>query len=131
MMRCADQRIPHARGEAHAVELARLLGAWVQYRSIDVRVQSDSPPRPYQLANGEYHNTSNQKQKDRDCQVGLLLEFLEPFVDPRRSPEKDRTNEEKERDSGGHEGYDLENHCALLSACTYREQPRSTQMIRC
>jgi hypothetical protein len=47
----------------------------------DVPVKSDSPPPPNQLANGERHNTSNQKQEDRDCQVGLLLDLLEPCVD--------------------------------------------------
>jgi hypothetical protein len=48
----------------------------------------------------------------------LLLEFLEPFVDPRRSPEKDGTNKEIEWDSGGNEGYDLEKHRPLWPACT-------------
>ena len=56
---------------------------------------------------------SNEKQKDRHCQVGLLFEFLEPFVDPRRSPKKDRTNKEIEWDSGGDKGYDLEKHRPL------------------
>src|SRR5262249_52553435 len=97
---------------------------WAQCRSIDVRVQSDSPPRPNQFANSEDHNTSNQKQKDRHCQVGLLLEFLEPFVDPRRSPEKDGTNKEIEWNSGGNEGYDLEKHRPLWPACTGTTDPR-------
>src|SRR5947209_13426116 len=72
--------------------------------------QTGSPPRPSQLANREHHKASDQKQKNRHCQVGLLLKFLEPFVDTGRSLAKGCTNKEKQWDSGGDERYDLENH---------------------
>jgi hypothetical protein len=62
-----------------------------------VWVRSGHPPRPNQPTKREHHNTSNQKQKDRYCQIGLLLEFLDSFTNPRRSLEKDCTNKEKER----------------------------------
>src|SRR5262249_45284562 len=78
--------------------------------SMNVRIDSSSPPRPRQFPEGKHHNTSNQKQEDRDSQVGLLLEFLEPFIDPRRSPIEHCTKKQKPRDGGGNEGYDLENH---------------------
>ena len=68
------------------------------------------PPRPRQLACGADYNASDEDQKDRHRQVGLLLEFLEAVVDPRRSLEKHRAYEEEYRDSSGGEGHNLENH---------------------
>src|ERR1700730_4884956 len=61
------------------------------------------PPSPSQLAERECDNTSNQDQKDRDGQVGLLLELLEAFADPCRSSEKNCAHEQKNRDRGGDE----------------------------
>jgi hypothetical protein len=40
----------------------------------------------------------------------MLLEFPETFVDPRRASKKDRAYEEENRDGGGEEGYDFEDH---------------------
>src|SRR5947207_15747313 len=68
------------------------------------------PPRPRQLACSADYNTSDEDQKDRHRQVGLLLEFLEAVVDPRRASEKHRAYEEEYRDGSGGEGHNLENH---------------------
>jgi hypothetical protein len=40
----------------------------------------------------------------------MLLEFPETFVDPRRASKKDRAHEEENRDRGGEEGHDFEDH---------------------
>src|SRR5258708_16475958 len=68
------------------------------------------PPRPSQLAYGDDDSTCDEDQKDRDRQVGLLLEVLEAFTGSRRSAEKDRAQEEENRNSGHDEGHDLEKH---------------------
>jgi hypothetical protein len=71
------------------------------------------PPRPDQFAGGDGNNAGNEKQEYRDGQVGLLLEFFEAFIYPRRSPEEDRAYEEENRDCGRKEGDDFEDHCPL------------------
>jgi hypothetical protein len=102
--------------------VTRPVGGLCGLRRTVHHVQTNLP-----TANATTH--PNRNKKIETAKVGLLLKLLEPFVDARRSLEKDRTNEEKKGDSGGDEGYDLENHCSVLSACTYREQTRSMQMI--
>src|SRR5262245_12321443 len=68
------------------------------------------PPRPGQLASGKDDHARDEEQKYRHCQVGALLELPETFIDPRRSPKKDRAYEEENRDGGGQERYDFEDH---------------------
>ena len=74
------------------------------------------PPRPDQLAGGKNDHAGDEEQKDRDRQVGLLLEFPKTFIDPRRSSKKDRAYEEVKRDGGGEEGYDFEDHRCVTAA---------------
>src|SRR3982074_1681880 len=71
---------------------------------------SRHPPCPRQFYYGDRHDAPDEEQKDRDRQVGVPLEILEALGDPRRSPAKDRAQEQKNRDGGGQEGDDLENH---------------------
>jgi hypothetical protein len=84
------------------------------------------PPRPDQFAGGDGHNARNEKQEYRDRQVGLLLEFFEAFIHPRRSPEEDRAYEEEHRDCGSKEGDDFEDHCPLPFLLCQESQLRET-----
>src|SRR5882672_7087349 len=54
---------------------------------------SGRPPCPRQLYDSDRDHASDEEQKDRNRQIGVPLEILEAFVDPRRSPAKDRTQE--------------------------------------
>jgi hypothetical protein len=45
----------------------------------------------------------------------MLLEFPKTIVDSRRSSEKDCAQEEENRDSGGGQGHNLENHFSTIN----------------
>src|SRR5262245_24315360 len=68
------------------------------------------PPRTDQLTGGKDDHARNEEKKYRDCQIGMLLEFPDTFIQPRRSPKKDRAYEQENRDGGGQERHDFEDH---------------------
>ena len=101
------------RGRSETASSRLAAAAAARGRSVQFPRSKGRPPRSSQLGCGEGDNTHNEEYEYRDCQVGLLFEFLKTFIDPGRSSEKDRAYEEENRDRDGDEGYNLENHFPL------------------